>query len=350
MIRKFISRVRRRLFSGLLMPSAKGMTKVAPYRVVPGHDLEDFFAQVRAMCEPLANPFCYYEALIEELSTIPSLRLVPVVEFAASRPAGESLVCLRHDVDADPITALRIARYLASVGVSGSFYLLHTSPYYAAPCEGVIVRNPELAKWIRGLIVAGCEVGLHNDALTVQAKWGMDGVAAIRDELAWLRSQGLNIRGSVAHNSGPVYGAENYEIFAGRVLWKRKVKSGSGIAFPLGSVQEKELGLEYEGTFAVPKNDPDTHAAAAFFADLGAADCRSEEWMRKYLVDNPACDWAVDIQCWLLGKDMWVVAGKYDGTKVFEWNIGLEKLLQMLRAMPLGLRIMMVVHPEYVSG
>ena len=178
----------------------------------------------------------------------------------------------------------------------------------------------------------------------------MDGIAAIRDELAWLRSQGLNIRGSVAHNSGPVYGASNEEIFSGRMLWQRKAQSGTGINFPLGLAHEKDMGLLYEGTFTKPKNKSNHQAAAAFFADLEATDVRSEKWMHKFLLDNPACDSSVDIQCWLLGKDMWVVAGRSNGTTIFKWNIGLDQLILTLRAMPIGLRVLMVIHPEYVSG
>lgn len=346
MIKKIMDRLARARLELRMASAGTG----APYRVETGRDMENYFAQVRTMCEPFANPFCYYEALVEGLLATPKLSLVPAADFAASRVEDRSLVCLRHDVDSDPLTALRAARYLASVGVSGSFYLLHTSPYYAQPYQGVVVRNPELVKWIHGFIVSGCELGLHNDALGVQANWGMNGIAAIRNELAWLRSLGANIRGSVAHNSGPVYGAENYEIFVGRLLWQRDDLTVDGAVLPLASVSEQDLGLTYEGTFARPKSKPDRRSAAAFFADLDAANIRSEVWMRTYLLDNPACDWGVDIQCWLLGKDMWVIAGRFGGREVFHWAATLKDLLVFLEQIPIGLRTLLVVHPEYVSN
>lgn len=332
--------------AGAMRPAARRSV----YKAAVGRNMENYFGQVDSMCIPLTNPFCYYEALIGGLQSVPSINLATVADFAECQDADRLHVCLRHDVDADPITALRAARHLARVGANGSFYLLHTSPYYADLVEGIVVRNAELVHWIRGLIVAGCEIGLHNDALSVEARWGLDGVAALRDELAWLRSQGAVIRGTVAHNSGPVFGAENYEVFAGRVLWRRKVVCGNGRRLPLGKVAEASLGLSYEGTFAAPKPKPDKSAAKAFFSDLAAADIRSEQWMRTYLLNNPACDWKVDVQCWLLAKDMWVVAGRYGSAEVFEWNIGLEDLLNIVKELPLGTKAMMVVHPEYVRG
>ena len=302
------------------------------------------------MCEPYANPFCYYEALIDELNDIPSLNMLDGANFANCCEKDKLHVFLRHDVDSDPITALKAARYLARVGKSGSFYLLHTSPYYAECYNDVVVRNPALIHWIHGFIVSGCEVGLHNDAHGVQKLWGLDGITAIREELSWLRSQGLNIRGTVAHNSGPAYGTENYEIFEGRGLWKRKSLSPQTVLYPYEALNEAELGLSYEGTFAIPKAELDTVTATEFFANLAEADIRCENWMRTYLLQNPACDWNVDVQCWLLGKDMWVVAGWVEEVSLFEWNIGLDQLVRLLRDLPTGLRVMLVVHPEYVRG
>ena len=156
------------------------------------------------------------------------------------------------------------------------------------------------------------------------------------------------IRGTVAHNSGPAYGAENYEIFAGRRLWDRKVPLVGAACAPLGQLREKALGLSYEGTFAVPKcHGIDRARATTFFADVAAADVRSERWMRQYLLDNPCCDWAVDFQFWLLGKDSWVAAGRFGQTELFEWDIGLARALELMAELPAGSRTMLVLHPEY---
>lgn len=321
------------------------------YHAVDGRNLDNYFEQVRQMCEPLANPFCYYEALLDEIARLPNLRIVTVRELARNSRPDSALVCLRHDIDSDPITALRIARHLARIGESGSFYLLHTAPYYAEPVSpGVVVRNPQLVEWIRGFIVSGCEVGLHCDAFGICQNWGMDGIGGVKAELAWLRSQGLALVGTVAHNSGPTYGAENYEIFSERVLWQRVVHTDSGLELPLGQVSMASLGIEYDGTFAVARDETNIYEAAAFFADTESADIRSESWMRRYLVENPACRWTIDAQCWLLGKDRWAIAGYSPGVPDFIWDAQLEDVIAFLAGLPAGSRVMMVTHPEYVSG
>ncbi len=77
----------------------------------------------------------------------------------------------------------------------------------------------------------------------------------LEQELRWLRSLGVVVRGTLAHNSAPVYGAENFEIFEGRVLWEREVRCENGRILPLGKLSEKKLDLSYEGAFAIPKKN-----------------------------------------------------------------------------------------------
>jgi hypothetical protein len=259
-------------------------------------------------------------------------------------------VGLRHDVDTDPFTALRAARALAQRGICGSFYLLHTSPYYGDFLDGVFVRNPHVVDWVRALIVAGCELGVHNDAFGVCKYYERDGADALCQEIAWLRSQGARILGTTAHNSAPVHGAENFEVFKERLLWARKAELPNGELLPLGELSESEMGLTYEGSFAIPKTRPDPERIGAFLTDDKEMDIRSEPWMRRYLVDNPLCDWSIDLQIWLLGKDIWTAAGRLDGREIFEWEIGLDRVVSMIRETPVGTRSVIVLHPCYIGG
>lgn len=314
-----------------------------------GRDMDDYRRQVADCYGPHANPFAYYQRLVTALLGMRDVAIRPLFEFADAVPEGQRVIGLRHDVDADPWTALECARFLARHGVCGSFYLLHTAPYYGDFVGDVFVRAPELKACLRGLIVAGCEIGVHNDALELFRR-GYDGIAALATELAWARSHGAVIRGTIAHNSGPVYGAENYEIFSGRVLWPRDVTTSDGELVPLGSASERELGLSYEGTFAMPKVEPDAAAAAEFFADRASCDLRSQQWMRRYLVENPAVDWHIDAQAWLLGRDRWVVAGGSSAPDLFDWDGDLDSVLRFVDARPPGTRTVLVVHPEYVRG
>ena len=51
------------------------------------------------------------------------------------------------------------------------------------------------------------EIGLHIDPLGVLCEHGVDGVEAMRTELAWIRSHGASVSGVVAHNSAAAYGS-----------------------------------------------------------------------------------------------------------------------------------------------
>ena len=134
-----------------------------------------------------SDGFPAYEALVAGLRDVPDLDVVHWLPWGRRRQAGKS-VALRYDIDADPETAVRLARYNARYGLAGSFFVLHTAYYYGAWADGVWCRNAGMVRdWVR-LVLAGAEVGLHLDPLGLYANPGVDGAAAVRTELAYLRS------------------------------------------------------------------------------------------------------------------------------------------------------------------
>lgn len=309
-------------------------------------NIVEYYRQVDLTYSAYTNPFYYYEYLVSELVDIENVNIVRLCDLFNESAAGTRLIALRHDIDADPLTALRCARFLARKGVGGSFYLLHTALYYGQYSGGIFIRNSELRDWLHGFMLAGCEIGLHNDCLYLYHNLNIDGAKALADEINWLRSNGVSVCGTVAHNSGPVYGAENFEIFKGRILWPRTVKTSNGYKVPLGVLDESELGLSYEGACVSIKKALDKKQANIFFNDKESASVRSEVWMRRYLLDNPAMNHLTSYRCWLIGKDQWVVAGE----GVFLWNINIFNLIDFIKKLPLGKRIVITVHPEYVRG
>jgi hypothetical protein len=307
-------------------------------------DLGNYFDQVERNYIPYANPFHHFEQLVDLLEANSRVSIVPCCELMGESSSGVR-VSLRSDIDADPITAVRCARLLASRGICGSFYLLHTAIYYGRMFGTLFVRHRELPKWIESLIVAGAEIGLHNDALGAHRLLGVDGPLALAQEIAYVRQLGAQIRGTAGHNSVPVYGAENSEVFAERVLWT----SSDAIRhrLPLGVLSEAELGLTYEGTFASPHRHPDSAEASAFAADLAAANIRDPAWMRTYLTKNPCCRWDVDMQIWVVGRDHWVAGGVLGGEPYFRDRLTLADLPSVLTDLPDRSRCLFVLHPEY---
>ncbi len=328
--------------------AAEGLTDISGKRVCPlaveEAQLDEYFRQVETNYQGFTNPFHHYEQLINLLSRDSRVSIVPCCELERASGSGVT-VSLRHDIDADPVTAVRMARRLARDGIGGSFYLLHTALYYGRFFGTLFVRHRELRPWIDQLLVAGCELGLHNDALGAHQHLGVDGPAAMVQEIEWLRSRGATIRGTAGHNSAPVFGAENSEVFKSRVLWPADTHPRN--ALPLGVLDESALGLEYEGTFAVAKSNADAAAANAFAADRAGADIRSPAWMKTYLTDNPCLDWSVDIQVWMVGQGHWVAGGRINGETYFRDRLTLEDLPSVINDLPRASRCLFVLHPEY---
>jgi hypothetical protein len=321
----------------------------APKTAIGWH-YTNHFDQAAEIYNKYANPFWYYEWIVDELLKIDHSSVVPLFELMSADANNKRIIGLRHDIDMDPETGLRCARYLAMKGLCGSFYLLHTNPYYGVFYGDYFVRNPQLVEWVKRFIVSGCELGLHNDCLRIYKDYNQDGAEVLKQELEWLRSLGAVIRGTVSHNSGPVYGAENYEIFSGHKLWDREVLTADMKAIPLGSLSEETLGLSYEGTFSRPKPCINEEQAKQFFSDQSSCDVHSKEWMKTFLLNNPTCDYMIDFQFWLLGKDKWIISGIHGGYSTFEWNVDLTHVLETMRILPTGSRSVLVIHPEYVRG
>lgn len=319
-----------------------------PYKAYSAFDLKSYRQQMEKNYASINNPFSYYQLIIDELAKVDDTLLLPLFEFNRFQADGKhKLIGLRHDIDADPFTAVKLARFLAQRGLCGSFYFLHTALYYGNFYDDVFVRNPELSNWIYEMIVAGAEIGLHNDALMFEKVHGMSAADVFLTELAWLRNQGAVVRGTVAHNSFPIYQAENFEIFKERLLWNRKVKVGWNRNLNLGALSEKELGLEYEGTFSLPL--PKVYKRKLNeFLKLQAS-LESATWMKYFLYEPAYRKYSVDLQCWLIGRDSWVISGN-PSNEVFQLKCSFKHVLEVVRDMPSDSKILLVVHPCYVNG
>ena len=71
--------------------------------------------------------------------------------------------------------------------------------------------------------------------------------------------------------------------------------------------------------------------------------------MRRFLLDNPTCDWDVDLQVWLIGRDEWAIAGHLGAGPVFEFCVPLRRVIELIASLSAGDRCLIVLHPEYFS-
>jgi len=297
----------------------------------------------------LTNPFGYYRQIVEWLAGLKRCAIRPMSDFRAPVPHGHVSISLRHDMDTEPYSSVEVARELHAAGLSGSFYVLHTADYYGQWIDDVFRRTTEIAPMLRQIQDDfRCEVGLHNDGLWVYEKSGADGSRAVTEELAWLRSEGLNIVGTAAHNSAPVYGAENFELFRGRAALNRSHINVDGRTIPLQTLDESALGLAYEANFPKPakRKQPGLERYLSDFPDDAV---RNRKWMRTYLVDNPHCAWGAHYNLWLIGRDRWVIAGRRRLRNLFAWNATLNDVKKFVGRVPGGRRIVLHIHPVYID-
>jgi hypothetical protein len=218
------------------------------------------FTKGAGMAKVVADPLFHYERLLRRLREIPAVRFRTMEDLMSGGhdPAAIS-VTIRHDVDGDIEVCRPMAELEAAHDIPTTYYILHTAFYYGRFEDGAFLRHECMGPWYRGLQDLGHEISLHTDPLLIYQEHRIDGAAAVREEIAWLRSLGIRVPGTAAHNHTSVYGAQNYEIFAGRV--RNHVMPGGTAAptfdedevwfkdrwAPLHVLDEAELGLSYEG-------------------------------------------------------------------------------------------------------
>jgi Methyltransferase domain len=296
----------------------------------------------------ILNTFSYYTATIERLKAMANISFVPVGDICAETDSRSKRLALRHDVDADIVTAVRCARFLADQKIPGAFFILHTSHYYgvfnSAKGSSQFTRHSGFRRFLDQLLETGCEIGIHNDALGVIFDHGGNGTKVFVEELAWLRSCGAVVTGSAAHNSATVYGAEGFEIFKGLTAGQRGVAHWRGQSVNLQTLNMTELGLEYEANHPILRKHLDLGKMRNISSAVGDA-IRQAEWQRCYFVDHPVFERGYDYDAWLIGEDAWVLAGKGD----VRFPVTLDGLVQALDDLPPCSRIVLSIHPIYVG-
>ena len=218
---------------------------------------------------------------------------------------------------------------------------MHTAIYYGSFYHDTFIRNPKVQEWIENIILAGSEIGIHNDVLGATKFFNVNGVEHFKNELKWMRSLGANITGTTAHNSALTYKAENYESFEEYKLYNKDYEMEDMI----GKISAQEQGILYEGTFAKAKKSPNFMEIENYFNNTTNANLLNEDWMKIYLVNNPYLDWNVDYQVWLIGRDKWVFSDTHD--KIIEYDIPLSRVIELIKETETNKKILFVLHPVY---
>lgn len=310
------------------------------------------FAAVSETLDQMAllNDLEYYEKFIEFVKSVSRCEARPLQDLYQPLDEDRFALALRHDMDMDLFSSVDVSRILYNAGLKGTFYVQHTAVYYGEFADRRFNRNTNIIDYLLSIQNDfQCELGLHTDGLWVYQQWGLDGAQALRSELAWLRSHGIRISGTAAHNSAPLYGAENFELFEDRAVLNRYVLVKDGQKIPLQTLDESDLALEYEANYPEVGNSRQSAEMAEYLGTLPPDALRNESWMRAYAFDNPYCRWGHDYNLWLIGKDRWLICGHPDRDAVFKWNVTFDDLVNFIRQVSTGAHVICHIHPVYVS-
>ena len=173
-------------------------------------------------------------------------------EYVRLEEIGDRRILLiRHDVDHDLETAVRMAEWESAHGIRATYCLLHTAWYWGKFDGRRYRRTRDLVRAGDRILELGHEINLHNNFATLALQTGCEPGRVLEAELGFMRDLGWPVTGTATHGDRLCreLGYRNFEIFAEGVKPElggpRVVHSESG-AVRLGLLRQADYGLEYE--------------------------------------------------------------------------------------------------------
>jgi hypothetical protein len=174
------------------------------------------------------------------------------VDYIREKNIGDrKILLIRHDVDHDHLTAVKIARWEASRGLKATYCLLHTAWYYGKLDGDSIIHSNELIECARTIQDLGHEINLHNNFVVTALTKGIDPVKLLSEELDFFRSIRIAVAGTSTHGDKLCreLNFRNWEFFSeccdDRFGGPRIVEYDKNVV-RLGEVSMNDFGLEYE--------------------------------------------------------------------------------------------------------
>jgi hypothetical protein len=164
---------------------------------------------------------------------------------------GEEILILRHDIDHDYESALRMARWERAEGFRSTYCILHSAWYYSRLEDDRLRHTQEMLDCCLELQALGHEVSFHNNVVATSLREGVSAHTLLEGELWFLRSHGLQITGSATHGDKLCHelNFRNFELFRECVYESRggpRTVEFQGNAVELGVVPMSRFGLRYE--------------------------------------------------------------------------------------------------------
>ncbi len=147
-----------------------------------------------------------YEQFIKYLVESNRFLIVPQKDFDSTNSTDKVVLSIRHDVDDNINSAIKMAYRESKYGITATYFILHTASYYGKTKEKYFKRNDNLIYYLIYLQnTFHQEIGFHNDLVTLQVVYNIDSRKFLKDELEFWRNNGIYMTGSVAHGSPYCY-------------------------------------------------------------------------------------------------------------------------------------------------
>lgn len=177
---------------------------------------------------------------------------------AGEKARGRNILILRHDVDHDIDTALKIARWEQQRELRATYCILHTAWYYGEAKEHGFERYQYVVDACQEIQSLGHEINLHNNVAAIALRTGQDPIEMLQQEIMFLRIHGINITGTSSHGDRICRELDfwNFELFSECVYEERggpRTVRHEGHSVELGMVSMRDLGLAYEA-YDIPRD------------------------------------------------------------------------------------------------
>jgi len=294
-----------------------------------------------------ASPLDLFETFLTGIAERTAQLDFRLKNFKRKHEPVNNHVAVRVDIDDDFVTAVAMAQIASRMGVAITFYILPTAPYYGYWKNDLFVRYQCTATWANSIQELGHEIGLHVDPYFYYREKSVNGADATRNELQWLRSQGLNIVGVTGHNCASYNGVESVEIFSEYQRGERRAVRTYGMFAHTGELSASELGICYEGSFfQEPEGGSNPESSFVNPEHFHHGFISSPSWMRQYLADNEYAIYGASNNIWITGRNEWISCGRAGSNVNFKHGCSLDDTLLGLRAIR-DVDTLFVVHPNY---
>ena len=193
-----------------------------------------------------------YDNFLSYVSSSNHFLIVPQKDFESAQSSDKVILSLRYDIDEDMKAAIKFAYREHKYGIKSSYFVLHTADYYGRRNGSSFIRNEDVVPCLKKIQdYFGHEIGFHNDLVTLQIVYGVCPREYLRNELAYLRDNGIMVFGTTYHGSKYCYIYQYYNAY----FWKEYPDGGWNYEYvPKGNknikIEKDSLNVynfQYEG-------------------------------------------------------------------------------------------------------